>query len=335
MACQPKVSVILAVYNGEEFLNECIDSILIQTFSEFEFIIIDDASTDSTSDILKYYAAKDDRIVVLRNDQNMERSFSRNLAIKYAQSELIAVMDADDVAEPERLEKQYEFMLLHANVSVCGSFMSYLNEVGIWSSVCDDHMIRARMLFECPLAHPTVMFRRNVVTIVGGYNEQIFLAEDYALWAALAENSSVIFANIPEVLVQYRTYPHLDRRDYYKQQRKGAMAVHKKLLARLNVTIFPLVLNLHWLCTGYCALSALGLMCADRWLKFLLQANDSCHVYNSSALRAEISERRCILRRQTSRSWKVFLQPLWFFLPVNIRSFVKNVLLRIEWRNRF
>ncbi|GAB6111184.1 glycosyltransferase family 2 protein [Desulfomicrobium salsuginis] len=330
MSCQPKVSVILAVYNGEEFLNECIHSIRIQTLSEFEFIIVDDASTDATPDILKRHAVEDSRIIILTNEQNKERSFSRNLAIKLAQSDLIAIMDADDVAAPTRLERQYEFMLLRTDVSLCGSFMSYLNERGMWSNYCDDHMIRAHMLFECPLAHPTVMFRRNIVVDVGGYDENNFVAEDYALWAKLADNANVHFANIPEVLVYYRTYPHLDRQDYYKKQRDGASEVHKKLLKRLNVPISPSVLNLHWLCTGYCTLSILDLMRAKRWLKVLLQVNESCHFFSHSALSAEIAERRCRLCAQTPINLKTFLRPLWHRLPSNIRSFVRSFVERVR-----
>lgn len=328
MTCQPKVSVILAVYNGEEFLDECIKSIRSQTFSGFEFIIVDDASTDNTKYILNRHAVDDDRIIIFTNERNRERSFSRNVAIQAARSDLIAVIDADDLSVPTRLERQYMFMASHADVSLCGSFMSYLSEDGMWSSVCSDLAIRARMLFECPLAHPTVMFRRSIVMSAGCYNEESPFAEDYALWAKLSENASVKFANIPEVLVQYRTYPHLDRREYFEKQRIGARDVHKKLLKRLNVPTSPSVLNLHWLCTGYFTLSVVDLMRVERWLNTILKANLACHAVDHSALCAEIAERRCRLRAQTPKNWKAFLQPLWRLLPCSIRSCIRNVVAR-------
>ena len=295
MTCQPKVSVILAVYNGEDFLDECIKSIRSQTFSDFEFIIVDDASTDNTKHILNRHAAEDNRIIVFKNERNKERSFSRNVAIKAARSDLIAVIDADDLSVPTRLEKQYMFMASHADVSLCGSYMSYLNEDGMWSSVCSDPAIRTLMLFECPLAHPTVMFRRSIVMSAGCYNEDSPFAEDYALWAKLSENVSVKFANISEVLVQYRTYPYLDRREYFEKQRIGAGEVHKKLLKQLNMPTSPSHLNLHWLCTGYFTLSVIDLIRAERWLNAILKANMSCHALDHSALCAEIAMRwRCL-----------------------------------------
>lgn len=323
----PKVSVILAVYNGAEFLNECINSIRNQTLSAFEFIIVDDASTDRTPDILKYHVAEDKRIVVLTNERNKERSISRNIAIKSSSTDLIAVMDADDIAEPDRLEKQYAFMTAHPEISLCGSFMSYLSSNGIWSGVCDDVSIRARMLFECPIAHPTVMFRRAVVMNVGGYDENMSVAEDYILWGVLAENVSIHFANIPELLVRYRTYPHLARQEYYQKQREGARLVHKKLLQQLDLPCFSSNLDLHWLCTGYYNLSIVDLVRADHWLSAILNANEQYHIFDHTALVTEISERRSKLRMQV-RTVKPFLQTIWRLLPDAVRFFVRDALKR-------
>ena len=106
----PEISLIMSVYNGEDYLREAIDSVLMQTFSAWEFIIINDCSTDGTAEILSEYAARDERIKVYTNEVNLRLPSSLNKALSYAQGKYIARMDADDICLPDRLEKQYEFM---------------------------------------------------------------------------------------------------------------------------------------------------------------------------------------------------------------------------------
>jgi len=116
---EPKVTVLMPVYNGEKYLNEAIDSILGQTFKDFKFLIINDGSTDGTADILKSY--KDSRIKVTNNEKNIGLTKSLNKGLKMAKSEYIARMDADDISLPTRLQKQVEFMDSHPKVGVCGT----------------------------------------------------------------------------------------------------------------------------------------------------------------------------------------------------------------------
>lgn len=218
MNASPRVSVILAVYNGQSFLDECLNSIRQQTFADFECIIVDDASTDATSDILQRNAAEDSRIIVLTNEQNLERSASRNRAIEQARADLVAVMDADDVASLDRLEKQYAFMVANPEITVCGSFYTEIPAGRLRDDLPQDNdAIKATLLFEDCIAHPTVMFRRKQVHELGGYSLQFPLAEDYDLWCRLALHEDVRFACIPEMLLYYRTVPAAGRRTVQRQ----------------------------------------------------------------------------------------------------------------------
>lgn len=326
----PAVSVIMAVYNGEQHLAEAVQSILAQSFTAFEFVIVDDASTDGTPKILHNYASQDNRIIVLTNEENKERSISRNAAIAYAKSDLIAVMDADDVALPDRLEKQVAFMQAHPEVTVCGSFMAYRDAEGTWTGTIDDAAIRARMLFVCPLPHPTVIFRRDDILRAGGYDPIMPPAEDYALWAKLAENESIRFANIPEILLRYRTHPQLVRRDYRQKQEDGSSVVHRRLLERVG--IFPSSDDMvtHWTCTGYAHLSWLEKQRALRWMKTLLDTNAEHGKWDQAVLEQEIAWRRECIHRQCDGIVKSLLRHVWNKMPFRIQRYVRSSVRRLK-----
>jgi glycosyltransferase involved in cell wall biosynthesis len=157
-----EISVIMTVYNGEKFLREAIDSVLNQTFQDFELIIIDDGSTDSTLKIINSYS--DSRIRLIENIQNRGQSYSRNLGIKESKGEYVAIMDADDIMYPSRLEKQLDF-LQSQNRIICFSWADIINETGEWvklkTHISDSQLIHAKLIFECPLIHPTAMWNKE------------------------------------------------------------------------------------------------------------------------------------------------------------------------------
>ena len=226
----PKISVIMSVYNGEKHLSECIDSILTQTFTNFEFIIVDDASTDNTPQILKKYMQQDARIRILTNAENKERSYSRNCAIEATQSDLIAVMDADDWAYPDRLEKQYAFMQAHPEVTVCGGRVEEYETGKKWATILDNETIHIALIFDVVFSHPTVIYKKSAVQKVGGYRIDMSPAEDYDLWQRLAERKNVKFANISDVLIRYRIHCGVDRSSYREKQKNAANIVQKNIL---------------------------------------------------------------------------------------------------------
>ena len=281
----PKVSVVMSVFNGEKHLCECLDSILAQTLKEFEFIIVDDASTDNTKSILKDYASKDSRIVIITNDVNKERSVSRNIGISAARSSLIAVVDADDFSVPHRLQVQYDFMMKNPNVGVCGALIQIYETGQIVPYYRDNEILRAYLLFNCCVAHPVVMYRKEVVLKVGGYNESMFQAEDYDLWGKLLLERTVQFANIPEVLLRYRTYPDINRDAYNEEQNAVADTVRIKILQQIGIKPSAEELHVHGFFSDARSIYVLKKWDDIKsWKEKLLQANERTPLVSGDAL---------------------------------------------------
>ncbi len=202
----PKVSVIMAVYNGEKYLREAIESILSQTFKDFEFIIVDDGSTDRTPDILKEYEKKDDRVKIITNSKNIGLTKSLNKAIKIAKGEYIARQDADDISLPERLEKQVEFMDKNRDIGLVGAFYYEIGENGSIVSKkilpTKDTYLKKILIKYNPFFHSSIIIRRKVFSKVGLYDEKFKKAQDYELWFRVARFYKL--TNIPKFLIKRR-----------------------------------------------------------------------------------------------------------------------------------
>jgi glycosyltransferase involved in cell wall biosynthesis len=289
----PLVTVIMSVYNGATYLRDALESILAQTFTDFEFIVVDDASTDATPEILRGYVSKDKRINILTNKHNMERSLSRNKAINLARAELIAVMDADDVSLPRRLEKQVAFMSANPDVVACGTARSvYGKPDEVWTPPLDDAGNRCRLLFDTCMCHPTVMYRKSSVVAAKGYDPAMPPAEDYDLWVRLARISGVRFANLPEILLRYRA-DQGDRGAYKSRQQNLANEVRKKLLLDIGIEPTERELESHFaLCNRDYGLSINKIFNIRNWMKklFLHATNDKMK-YDSIALKHELHNR--------------------------------------------
>jgi hypothetical protein len=201
------VSVVMSVFNGQAFLAEAIESILSQTFRDFEFLVIDDGSTDATAEILSNYASRDGRIRVLRHE-NKGRAASLNDGIGFSKGKYVVRMDADDIASPHRLEDQIDFMERHPEVGVLGGAVEWINTAGqpidIVRPPLGDLEIRSVMLHYNPMCHPAVVMRREVVLGSGGYRQALLDADDYDLWLRMGERSE--FANLGKVILQYRIH---------------------------------------------------------------------------------------------------------------------------------
>ena len=174
----PLVSVLMAVYNGEAYLGEAIESILRQTFSFFEFIIIDDASTDNSRRLAESY--RDSRIRVVSNPRNLRLAGSLNRGINLARGKYIARMDADDICHPDRLEKQVAFMEENCDVGVSGSWLyCFGDKKQLWDYPLTSGMIKSNLLFHNQLGHPTVIMRREAMLKNGlFYNPRFRASED-------------------------------------------------------------------------------------------------------------------------------------------------------------
>jgi len=200
------VTVLMAVYNGRNSVLNAVESIINQTYDDWDFLIVDDASTDGTSELLQSLAARDARITVIKNPINRQLAASLNIGWRQACGELIARMDADDISLPERLERQVEFMQAHPDVAVLGTGAELVDEagqsLGIAFRPAEHAVLAAKIYKECPFIHPSVMIRRSFLEALGGYDERRSGAEDYDLW--LRAYTRFRFHNLQEALVRYR-----------------------------------------------------------------------------------------------------------------------------------
>lgn len=199
----PQISVVMPVYNREQYLEESIESILNQTFTDFEFIIVDDQSTDSSWQIIQQYAAKDSRIVAVKNTGKKGCYPARNCGHRLAKGKYIAVMDSDDIALPERLQTQFDFMEQHPDIDICGSWLkSFGTEERVNQTLEKHEEIRDQMFFGCSIPHQTVIYRMTQQKLF--YSENYASAQDYELFCR--KMNELKFANIPEVLLLYRVH---------------------------------------------------------------------------------------------------------------------------------
>lgn len=201
----PLVSVVLPVFNGERYLFEAIQSILNQSYKNFELILINDGSTDKSPGIIKDFAGLDSRIVVISRE-NRGLVESLNEGIVAARGKYIARMDADDIACTKRFEKQVAFLENNANVGILGTWVEIFgeNQVSkIWQPPPKDEECRAMLLFSNPVAHPSVMMRKQLFdNFKIRYRKEFKNIEDYDLWVQAMDVTA--FANLPEPLLRYR-----------------------------------------------------------------------------------------------------------------------------------
>lgn len=212
----------MATYNNEahHVLQQAMESILQQSFRDFELIICDDASTDKTWDILEQFAAQDSRIRIVRNKVNRKAGYARNRAIELSSGEYIAIMDADDILHPRRFEQQVAFLDAHPQYGFVGSYGEFFHDVvGDEDEVygLPEEPLAENMLFSLPFIHASCMFRRQVLEEVGGYDvrSKRYRVEDYDLLLRVYE-AGYRGANIPEVLYYIRRDESQYRRRKYR-----------------------------------------------------------------------------------------------------------------------
>jgi glycosyltransferase involved in cell wall biosynthesis len=232
----------MPAFNTRRFAPAAVDSILEQTFSDFEFIIVDDASSDGVSALFDSYASRDPRIRVLRNASNAGFVRSRNRGIEAATGEFIANMDSDDVAFPERLERQVAFMRAHSDVGVCGADVILIDdqdrELGRRRYPLDDAAMRARWFLFNPLAQPLTMMRRAAIETVGLYNPELILADDLDLWFRIGRHYKL--ANLGEPLLKYRVHAGSATGSQLRQMQRAVLRV--RTIARREYGYRPTLL---------------------------------------------------------------------------------------------
>lgn len=222
----PKVSVIISTYNGERHLREAIHSILEQTYSDFELIIVNDGSTDATPEILSNF--DDRRIKVLNNERNLGITASQNRAIGAATGEYLALMDHDDISLPHRFRTQVDFMDAHHDVGMLGSNCLNIDENNkvTWVATYPSDEVTLKwntLVLGCPNIHTTLMIRRSAMQRIGGYTNTYQYAGDYELISRLIQTHKV--ANLEEPLVKWRAHATSTSRKNVEQLMAEAMSI--------------------------------------------------------------------------------------------------------------
>lgn len=234
----------MSVYNGRKYLREAIDSVLNQTFADFELIAIDDGSTDGSGAILREYT--DPRLKLLTNETNLGLIGSLNRGLAAARGEYVARQDCDDLLEPERLAKQVAYLDAHPDVVLVGTWMQLIDEQGaditLWRYPTTNAEIRWAMLFNTAVGHPASMFRTAVARDAGGYSPDFLFAEDYDLWSRLATRGNV--ANIPEPLQRYRVHGNTVSTKNSARQMQTRLAISKRNIEDITHELSPAAMQL-------------------------------------------------------------------------------------------
>ena len=204
----PKLSVLMPVHNGERHLRQTVASILAQTWADFEFIIVDDGSTDSTFDLLANFAEQDSRIQLLRNETNLGIVGSMNKLFRLARGTYVNRHDSDDISMPERYGQQVAYLDANPQVGMVTSQVEIIDAQGapldldMYSGPTDNETIQQELLLRCPICQTSVMFRRALLDVTGLYDAMLEPAEDYDLWLRMAEITQI--TRLPGPLCQYR-----------------------------------------------------------------------------------------------------------------------------------
>ncbi len=231
----PKISVVMAVYNGVGCVRRTIESILRQTYKDFEFIIVNDASTDQTIEIIKEFS--DPRIILLTNEQNRGQTASLNIGLKSAHGTYVARIDAGDISLPDRLKCQLEYLEKNPDTAVLGTYgfrydekRRLLDVILMPRSLSE---VRKKILFTSPLIHVSVMMRREQIFVVGGYDEKYKISADYDLWSRVVRSGGAI-TSIPEILVGYE----ISSNSFSRQNDFGASTFETIEVMKANILHF-------------------------------------------------------------------------------------------------
>ena len=328
----PLVTVLMSVYNGEKYLCESIDSILNQTFRDYEFLIINDGSTDGTLEILHNYSQQDKRIR-LHHQTNQGLIAALNKGLELARGKFIARMDHDDVSLPERLAIQLDFLKDHPAVGVLGSGARFMDSSGITSDAVQfpiqHNVLRWCLCFLSPIVHPSVMMRRKIVERVGGYSTDMVHAEDYDLWRRLSCVTRL--SNLQDVLLQLRKHETNVSTVHASEQRRNTVRISSLMISHiLNEEVPAGTVQSLWdqeFQTAYDVRPVAELV--YRLYKAIV-ANDELSVIEKRAIRLDAARRLYGLTRPWVKNvsvWGVlaracYLDPL-FVLRVVKRRFVR------------
>lgn len=277
----PLVSIIISVRNSEQYIAETLGTLLNQTYKNFEIIIVDDASTDKTPQIICQF--NDSRINLIVNTNHSGIAACRNQAIQVAKGQFIANADADDLYHPNRIETQVNFLKHNPKISVVGTSMQYMGSPKVWHPPTQHHHIVAALLQSSSISHPSAMFRSEVFTKHNiSYQSQYLYLVDYTLWQDIV-NANLLMANIPKVLMQYRVHHHQISNN--PNIHNALQELRTQFLFQLYPKAEPDLINLH--------LNILNNLPTNNhdfltWYHQIIRANQQSNYINNKALVARL-----------------------------------------------
>jgi glycosyltransferase involved in cell wall biosynthesis len=286
----PLVSVIMPVYNCGAFVREAIDSILDQTLSDFELLIIDDCSTDNTLAVITSYS--DPRIRVIQKKKNTGYVDSLNTALAISRGEYLARMDGDDISVITRLEKQVSFLRDNADIALCGTWYQMLHSGKIIQHPTDHEAIKIALLDYCAVGHPTVMVRKNFIDAHKlTYKPDYRPAEDYELWTRIAAHGKM--ANVPEVLLLYRSHEGQVSSQEREKQLSNSLICQKRMLCYPLAEVSDRDLSLSAVvASGGTIYDPVLLAEVVYWLEKVCTSNESAHFYETVRFNRYIDQKK-------------------------------------------
>lgn len=290
----PRVSVIMTVYNGEKYIAEAIESLLNQSMPDFELLIVNDGSTDKTTDVVKKYT--DPRIRLIENEVNKGSIFSRNRAVKESCASYIAILDSDDVALPRRFEVEINFLDNHPDFGVVGTAVEVIDEYGkpknvVWKNKLPPEMIPATLLFQNYFANSSVMFRKSAMPSEENLYRDMNPADDYDLWLRLDKKWKMW--NVSEILTKYRVHGNqMTMYDSERGREKVKQMVSTALQQKLDIAITDEEYQVHRTNFGFEAENPLAYFdLREKWLLKLQKQNDKTLYYDQKIFARVLADR--------------------------------------------
>lgn len=314
----PEISVLLPVYNCARFLDEALESVLGQTWRDFECIVIDDGSTDGSQEIVR--RRRDPRIHLVQNPENLGVARTLNRGMEIARGRYVARMDADDVSRRDRFFVQRRFLERNPSAGICGAWVRARREKGrahVLRFPADPGTVQAYTLFNNPLAHPVVMWRADALKKYAlRYDESLVAGQDYALWSRCVRAFPV--HNIPRVLLDWHLHDEGVTHRCFDRSNAAAMAVQRRELEALGLRPSEEELLLHRRTGSSCGVNTVEeLRRAAGWLVRLVAQNGKVHRY----------ERRGMLRA-ASLVWFRLCANSSHLGPSSVRAYLNTPLLR-------
>lgn len=278
----PSISVVMPGYNCEKYVSCAIESILKQSFTDFEFIIIDDGSTDNSVNIIRQFG--DPRIKFISNEVNRGNYTVRNQGMGIAKGKYICVMDADDFSEPERLEIQYQFLENNPDIGICGTFIRNIPSDIIPRFITDHNHLKVAFLSNNFCSHPSLCIRREILdkhTLK--YNEDYYYSADFDLCVRALRFTKI--QNIPSVLLRYRRHgDQISWAKYREQERFADMIRINQLNENLQFRLVEIPVLLHLLLMKKQPLPGKYKPLAEQWVDKILNKNKIINYYNQDIL---------------------------------------------------